>query len=281
MLQDEALIVRLSISKWTARKFDRSITRRVNREYGADEDAGRYNKLLIDKKAIKAVDRAADAARSFHYDNTLPWDDFGGRLLPSANFLKYSQEMRKLKDAFEQAVQEFVGNYQSYLDSAKGKLNGMFNPADYPSTYEIERKFGFDTDITPVPYSEDFRVKLQKHDQSRIEKALEEANERRLQEATRDLYVRIAGVVKRFAETLSDPEAVFRNSLVDNAVELVNLLPKLNVSHDPELEKLRKEVSKKLASHEPQNLREVPEVRAKAAKDADAILKKMSGFLGQ
>jgi len=105
--------------------------------------------------------------------------------------------------------------------------------------------------------------------------------DRRVKNATEDLFRRLAEVTKRFAETLSNPDAIFRDSLVENAVELVNLLPRLNVANDPELEKIRKEVSKKLASQDAENLRNAPKVRQKAADDAQAILDKMSGFLGK
>ncbi len=281
MLHEEAMIVRVSISKWTARKFDKGVTRKVIRDLGARDDAGRFNKVLIAKEAIQTIDRAATAARSYHYEHTLPWDDFGGRLLPAAEFMEYSKEMRQLKERFDQAVEEFIQNYPEYRERAKEALNGMFNPADYPNTQEIKRKFGFDTSIEPVPHKEDFRVKLQQRDQKKIAKALEESIERRMQEATQDLYVRVADVVKRFAETLSEPDKIFRDSLVENAVEMVNLLPKLNVANDPDLENLRKEVSQKLAKVQPEVLRTEPEVRAQTAKDAKAILDKMAGYLGK
>jgi len=281
MLHDEAMIVRLSISKWTARKFDKTITQKVIREYGTADDSGRFNKVLIAKESIQVIDRAATAARAFHYEQTLPWDDAGGRILPAKNFMAYSKEMRTLKEKFGEAVREFVQNYPQYREEAETRLSGMFNPADYPSTHEIERKFDFGTDIEPVPHADDFRVKLQKRDSDRISKALEESVDRRVKNATEDLFRRLAEVTKRFAETLSNPDAIFRDSLVENAVELVNLLPRLNVANDPELEKIRKEVSKKLASQDAENLRNAPKVRQKAADDAQAILDKMSGFLGK
>lgn len=281
MLHNDAMIVRLSISKWTARKFDKSITRKVAREYGTSEDAGRYNKVLIAKEAIQAIDKATTAARSYHYEHTLPWDDFGGRLLPSKQFMEYSKEMRHLKSQFESAVAEFVKNYPQYREEARKRLNGMFNVTDYPAPFEIDRKFDFSTDIEPVPTAEDFRVNVQKRDKERIQREITESVDKRVKEATRDLYDRLKVVVEHFAEKLSDPEAIFRNSLVENVVELVGLLPKLNVDNDPKLEELRKEVKSKLAKHEPDTLRTSADVRKTAATDAKDILKKMNGYLGK
>ncbi len=279
MLHNEAMIVRLTISKWTARKFDKAVTATATAQYGADKDSGRFNKVLIAKDAIQEVDRAASAARQYHYENTLPWDDHGGRLLPSKNFADYSQKMRELRQEFDSAANEFLQNYNTYREEAKLRLGDMFDPSDYPQSFELSDKFGFESSIEPVPHGQDFRVSLQEKDKEELSKALEETNSRRTERATRDLFQRLADVTQRFVEKLSDPDAIFRDSLVENAVELVNLLPKLNINNDPELEKIRKEVSKKLAQHEPDNLRKDKTIRAKAAKDAQSILDKMSGFV--
>lgn len=278
MLRDEAMIVRLSISCWTARRFDAKVSQKVAADYAVATEVGRYNKVLIAKEAIQIITQAVSAIRTFHYENTLPWDDGGGRILPSKNFMTYSKEMRKFKQRFDDAVVEFIGNYDDYRKEARQRLNGMFREADYPGRREIGRKFGFSTDIDPIPNAEDFRVTLQSKDEARIRKQLEERVEERVVAATKDLFVRLSDVVKKFAEKLADKDAIFRDSLVENVVELVNLLPKLNVANDPELEKLRKEVLKKVCAFEPATLRESDKMRSKAADDAKAILAKMSGY---
>lgn len=278
MLRDEAMIVRLSISQWTARKFDKAATQRIATEYAVDAEVGRYNKILIAKEAIQEITQAVSAIRSFHYENTLPWDDGGGRILPSKNFLTYSKDMRKFKQRFDTAVADFLENYDEYREEARRRLNGLFKETDYPRQREIGRKFGFSTDIEPVPSAEDFRVSLQSKDAIRIQNQLEKRVEERVAEATKDLYIRLNEVVEKFADKLADKDAIFRDSLVENVVELINLLPKLNVANDSELEKLRKEVQKKLCAFEPDTLRQSDDVRSKAAEDAKAILDKMSGY---
>jgi len=46
-LNDRALLVQLSISQWTARKFDKRVTRDVASSHGTTIDVGRYNKVLL------------------------------------------------------------------------------------------------------------------------------------------------------------------------------------------------------------------------------------------
>jgi len=279
MLREEAMIVRLGISNWTARKFDKGVTQRVASEYAVDAEVGRYNKVLIAKESIQEVTQAVSAARTFHYENTLPWDDGGGRILPSKNFETYSKAMRKLKVSFDEAVRNFLDNYDEYREEARRRLNGMFRDSDYPGPREIKRKFDFTTDIEPVPNHKDFRVTLGDKDIKRIQAQLEKRVAERVATATKDLYIRLGEVVSKFAEKLADKDAIFRDSLVENIVGLVNLIPKLNVTNDPELEKLRKETERKICALGPDALRKDEAARSTAAKDANAILDKMSGYI--
>jgi len=274
------MVVRLSISRWTGRKFDKKVTQKVADDYGASVDVGRYNKLLVAGDALKAIVQAVSGARTFHYENTLSWDDFGGRLLPSANFATYSKRMRELRSDFEGAVDTFVENYHEYREEARRRLNGMFNEDDYPYRVEIKTKFAFAVDIEPVPDKDDFRIQVQSRDMGRIKKELESNLKDRTAEAMKELFGRVHKAVGHLAEKLSDGDAIFRDSLVDNVIELANLLPKLNVTNDPKLNGLIAEMKKKLCVFEPQELREDVKVREHAADQAKAILDKMAGYVG-
>lgn len=281
MLRDEAMIVRLSISQWTARKFDRGVTQKVANDYGTSANVGRYNKILIAQDAIKAVTQAVSNARTFHYENTLPWDDTGGRILPSANFLAYSKKMREFRAEFDDAVQTFVSNYAEYREEARRKLGGMFKMEDYPGHYEVRHKYGYSVDIEPIPSAADFRITVSQKDSTRIKKELEARVKDRETEAMKDLYLRLNKTIGHFHEKLSDVDAIFRDSLVENVIELVNLLPRLNIAGDPELDKLLKETQKKLCAFEPDQLRDDAKARSKAAGDAKSILDKMAGYVGK
>jgi hypothetical protein len=69
----------------------------------------------------------------------------------------------------------------------------------------------------------------------------------------------------------------FRDSVVTNLVKLVDVLPKLNVTADPELERLATEVRASLLV-DPQELRKSESVRNETAKAAIAISARMSGL---
>ena len=79
---------------------------------------------------------------------------------------------------------------------------------------------------------------------------------------------------------LSQPEAIFRDSLIENARELCDVLTRLNLTDDPKLETLRRQ-TELLVQSEPQLLRDNPDVRVSTANEAQAILDAMTATYGK
>lgn len=285
-LADKAMIVRVSISQWTARRYDRKVSDKVASDYGASSEAGRYNKLLVAQEAIKAIAKIAGDARTFHYGNTLPWEDGDIRLLPSANYMPYTAKMREFREKFDTAVADFMAVYPSLVEDARRRLNGMFDASDYPLVSELPRRYGFNVAVSPLADASDFRVDLQASEiqaiRADIEFRLREAQERANAELWQRLFDSVSHMADKLAEVTDDgKQGIFRNSLVGNVAELCDLLPRLNVTEDANLEAMRAEVLAKLATADVDTLRKDTATRKQAATDAAAILAAMSGYMGK
>lgn len=288
-LTDKAMLGRLTITQWTARKHDKKVSQEVADNHGASLDSGRYNKVLVSKAALATLQSAANAARTFHYENTLPWATDGARILPAANFFAYSERMRALRAEFDAQVRTFTAGYPDFVADARTRLNGLFNAADYPSVREIERRFSFDVEILPMPDAGDFRVTLGDDEAARIRADIQARCDAAVAGAVRDLWTRVHDAVKHMAERLrsytvddatgkvSNP---FRDSLVTNLRELADLLPRLNVTGDPDLDRMRERLCRELAPHDPATLRDNGAVREQVAKSAEDILAAMAGYIG-
>lgn len=280
-LSEKAMLISLNISQWTARKKDKHVTRNITAQYGADEKAGTFSKALIAKEHLAAIAQAATDARSYHYKMTLPWMDSNGvRILPTAHFSEYSQEMRNYRSEFESRVNRFLDNYPQFVDQARYSLNGLFREEDYPDIGRMCKKFSFETDILPVPDASDFRVQLQHEDLAAIKRSTEARLEAAQAQGRRDIYARLAEYVGRMAERLSGEKNVFRDTLVENLRELVDLIPGLNITGDPKIEEIRQEVAAKLTQHSPQMLREHKPARRETAQAAKEIMDKMGAYFG-
>lgn len=275
-----ALLVWLTISTWTARKYDRAVSNKVAADNAATLDAGRYNKHLlpVDAPSYKTLTTIAAGIRQAHYSNTLSWSDEGWRLLPTANYLQYTSWYREQQRALEAALDAFCYDYPQLRDAAAVKLGRLYRDEDYPALSDIRKRFALDVSYAPIPASGDLRVDLAADQVSDIAAAISARTETATAAAMRDAWQRLYDVVARIHERLSQPDAIFRDSLIGNARDICSALQRLNVTDDPDLERMREAVEKGLTAYDPDEIRDYPQLRAQTAQRADDILKKMSGY---
>jgi len=279
-IHSRALLVWLTISTWSARKYDRKVSDEVNRQHNASSDAGRYNKFLLpgDAASYKTLVTLAGSIRAQHYADTLAWSDEGWRLLPTANYLQYTATFRKRAQEFQNALDEFVADYPLLRDRARVKLNGLFRDEDYPSAQDIRQRFALNVEYAPVPADGDLRVDLSSDQIGEIETAISNRVERAVGIAVQDSWQRLYTVVGKISERLNTPDAIFRDSLIENAADLCDTLKRLNVTDDPDLEAMRVRVLRDLTRVSPETLRENKSARDKVAKSADQIMAAMASF---
>jgi hypothetical protein len=284
-LSSRAMLCSLSISVWSARKHDEEASEEIAQRHGAQSDAGRYHKVLLPRAALAEIHKIVSEARQEHYFMTLPWDDNGYRVLPAAAYMDHTEKMRALSNRFTPAVETLVHQFGQLVEEAKVRLGGLFRPGDYPASDELRSKFSFETRVMPLPDAGDFRVALGEEEKERIKRQITAAVEASLQVASRELWQRLYEAVSHMAERLGaykvtedGVEHPFRDSVVTNLVKLVDMLPKLNVTADAELERLATQVRASLLV-DPQELRKSESVRSETAKNASAIAGKMAAYM--
>ncbi len=277
----QALLAGLTISTWSARKYDRKVTDDVHQLKHTANDAGRYNKCLLpgDAASFKALGKIAGEARVKHYTRTLPWTDGSYRLLPVTSYMDYCSDMRSLGTAFEQARDAFIADYPTLVQTAMSHLGIMFNAEDYPDVSRLPRMFAFNVSFVPLPARGDFRLDTLSDDRvADLEAALMLQQSAQLETAMSDAWRRLYDVVVALRNKLADSDSIFRNSLVENIAECCQTLGTLNITHDPNLDQMRQSVLDSLTVHDPDTLRENKIVRSDVAQTADDILKQMSAF---
>jgi hypothetical protein len=288
-LSRKAVLVAVNISQWSARKLDRKITDKVNREHGAAKDAGRYNKLLIDADHLTEMQSLVSKARALHYTMTRPWTDEGPRILPNALFAKFSNEFRTLKREFNDAADRFAAAYPSFVEQRRHALNGLFSEADYPSADQIRSKFNLDLTMLPFPDAEDFRSELDADTVAEIKRELAETSAKAVDGAMAHTANQIIETVGHMAEKLAayksgskgeKAEGVFRDSLVGNVRQLADLLPAFNLTNDPRLTAVTDRIVRELCAEDPETLRQNDQARASVAKSADDIVAEVSTLFG-
>lgn len=286
-LSERAVLAGLHMGVWSGSSHDRDVTEEVSDTHGADlKDSGRYVKQLISRKALRHVSSNANLARRTHRLLTLPWND-DARILSTAGYAAYVEQMRLKRISFEASVTEFCSQLPDLIEEAKKRLGSMFDAEEYPTADQILKKFWIDVEISAVPEAGDFRAELSNASVNAIVKDIEKRTEQRLQQAVNDVFGRIADVTGKMVERLrlykpgngGPAENTFRDSLVYNVKEMADLIPSLNITNDERLTALHQRLINDLAEHPPEVLRENDRLRESTADKAEAILKKVKSFM--
>jgi hypothetical protein len=287
-VSERAMLVRLSISMWRAIRTDEAVNQEVARKHGSDARMGSFKKYLIDPAHLAPMERRAGEAYIMHRRLTLPWSDQGFRVLSMAGYWKYTEEMRKLEAAFwKELDEEFLPNCPEYKRKAKKALGTLWEDTSWPS--DIRSKYGFRVTPQPLPDSSDFRVQLGAEENARVKAEMDRWREETLNTAMKDVWARLYEVVKKMSERLhafapakkkgERSENTFRDTLVSNITDVLDIVPVLNVMGSVELDRMAQDIREGLTRFEPDLLRQDENTRKDVARRADAIVAKMEAFL--
>lgn len=275
-----AMLVELSISTWTARKLDKKVSAEVDLAKGTKTSAVNVNKnLLAGTGFLDTITKYAANARAWHLSQTLPWSDNGQRLLPVSNFIEYKEQLGKLNDNFDALVDKFIDAYPNLVTAAAFQLGDLFNRDEYPEADAIARKFKFSYNFFPVPQAGDFRVDIGEEARKEIEASCNRMSDSRIEGAMKDAWSRLHEHLLRMSERLDYGDAdkkIFRDTLVENAVELVDMLKHFNITRDPKLEQARLDLKSAIGIYDAEMLRELPEARQAVKTKVDEILSKFN-----
>lgn len=284
-----AMLVELSIRSWTGRKLDKTVSSEIDTAKNAKTSVVNANKnLMAGTGVLDKIIKYAANARAWHISQTLPWTDNGSRLLPMSNFMTYKNQLSTMEEEYNALVDKFVDAYPNLIISAAFQLGDLFNRTEYPEIHTLRNRFSFAYNFFPVPNAGDFRIDINEEAKAEIIANCNKAYEDRLNNAMRDAWERLKDCLTRMSDRLvvdvvHDEEGkpshefrVFRNSLVDNALELTDLLKHLNLTKDPLMEQARRDLKHVLDKYDADTLRESFTARTDAKAQVDAILNKMS-----
>jgi hypothetical protein len=257
-IASSAVLIDLNISVWTARKLDKNVSKEIDVNKNTTIKAGNYNKhILAGSDQLDAITKLANEIRDWHSRQTLPWSDAGTRLLPMTNFFDYKQQLGAYEAEFKSRINTFIQQYPNIIQGMAFKLGKLFDRAEYPDADKIASKFNLRYTIMPVPETNDFRVDIADDIRNEMQQEYQKAYEGRVEAAMSDAWSRLHTTLEHMIDRLSGNEKkIFRNSLVDNALELTNLLTRLNVTKDPRLEKARQELEQSLVGVTADELRD-------------------------
>lgn len=273
-----AMLVDLNIAVYSGRKQDKATQSEVTASKGSasKKAASVYKNLFAECKELDAITKFQARARAEHYKLTLPWNDHGARLLPTAALQDYKRTMNRYQNEFDQLVLAFLDKYDTLVAAAAFQLGTLFDRDEYLSRTQVARRFRMDISFTPLPTAGDFRLDIESEVQQELVQQYEKRLQAQLSQATQDSWTRLYEALKRMSDRLTIEEdgkkRVFHDTMVTGAQELCELLTAMNVTQDPALEKARRQLEAVLSGVTPKELREEDSTRIQTKQRVDEIL---------
>jgi len=274
-IQSSAVLVRLNIGTWAARKKDKVQSAEVAVRTGADSKAGNYTKdLMVGTRHVKRLNDFAAQCRLEYNHITLPWDDRGDRLLATSLVFDFKNNFNQKRDDFYRRRDYICEHRDELVLVASHYLGAMYDPTDYPSADEIYGKYKWQLSMKAIPDSGHLCVDLPQQDLDELRAELEQENNAKLKNATGTAWARLHEMLVGMSEKLaqSDDKKRFHDTFLTNPRDLCGLLTHLNITADPELERARQMLEASIATANVDVLRDSEHTRQHMKSKVDAIL---------
>jgi hypothetical protein len=282
-MSERAVLMRLSAGLPGKHRKDRALSEQVKGEHKLGAKAGGWIKNKYPDWALEPLEKLLNEARAYHAAVTLPFDA-GIGILPAALIMEHGNKMREFKYRFEHlAESHFRGRYAEMVEWAKAEHNGTFDAKDYPEVGEVMESFYFKTEPLPVPDAGHFENTVK----SLLGVDTETVNIRvadAMIEAQKELLRRLCDPLRAMATKLAEQpkegkeDIIFRDTLIDNVLEIASLAPKLNISGDPEIDACATLIRQAFGGCKPDVLRKDKGLRDSAKRDAEGLLKRLEGY---
>lgn len=281
-LSDKAMLVSLSQRAWKATAMDKEIASQTETQYEAEAGTMRVIKELTPREYMLPIQQIMNLGRQEHYRITLPGFTRGQHLLATAMFDRYVMIQQEIKEQFYRSVSEFCDIYPDILSEAPNRLRGAYKEADFPTTEQIKGYFEYSHRFAPVPMTNDWRLQgVSGLEMSRLRTEVEEEVHDMFRNATKEIYDRARTVLANIAQQARTYKGGFpgsaqlRDATIANLKDVSDLVLRMNITNDPTLNEIGKEMVEEFSTFEAAELRKSAELRDNIADIAERILKKM------
>ena len=239
------MIVDFNASVYTARKKDHKASEEVNYANSADKGIANVSKNLLGNCAeLQAIQKFVGNLRNLHYSMTLPWSDNGSRLITTAAFFKYNDDMTRLIDEGWDLVRAFGDVYEWKIMDAQATNGSLWNRDEYLTKDAVMQKFSFRLNYTPLPEAGDFRIDIGNEAMTQIKSKYTAHYTTQIEGAMNDLWHRLHDNLTTLARQLDVNDEGKGNRLYDSvfeqALNLTEMLGTCNVTQDTQMEAMRR-----------------------------------------
>mgnify|MGYP006401504215 CR=1 FL=1 len=279
-ISSSAMMVELSISQWLGKKKDRKASKKVTDDNNAETGvANVHKKLLGGCVELEAVHDLTGNIRNEHYRLTMPWLDTGVRLLPTKAYFDYHKMMTEHEQNWHNKVSTFLAAYDWEISQAEARLGDLFNRAEYPTADQLSGKFSFSINYIPMPESGDFRLDIGNQGNTQLADHYQTFYADRIENSYKEVWTRVYTALSKMSERLDytgkEDKKTFRDSLVENVLEITPLLDTFNVTGSSQMSEMKRKLEETMHGITPEALRDDDHLRRETKRNVDDIIKSL------
>ena len=267
-----------------------SVKRRMYSPYALDaEESERYGAGNVNKHLFKGRDNRVKQAISKYTEvytyiksHTVPWST-GVDMLNINLYQEVTHNLRRLIAEANAAVDDLVDNWDYEVQRDYNRLlpTGHASLEDYPTAEHVRDRFGIEVQFMPVPTTGDFRVEISDEDKASLLSRLQDAGRNAERHVINKMLEPMVAAAEKLAVPIGDDGSIFRDSLVENLVDVADRMARVNLSDDPVIQKQIADL-KSIVGQYADNidvLRNSQHVRDVASKQISDLIGQMKGIV--
>jgi hypothetical protein len=238
-----------------------------------------HTEMTLDKDAFNTLTSWEANSRAEHRLRSVPFSDNGPRLIAAAGLFEYKKAMDALVDEGYALWADFLLRYDVAVQDARLLRGDRFDINDYPAVADLRKKFVIKFRILPMPSVNNLPPSIAAFVTNESQAAIDAA----IVDAKRYVFTQLRKPVAHMHEKLigytGGRTGSFHGSLTENIVEILDLLPSLNIDNDPAIDAMAEAMRQALLTYTPDELREDDNIRAATAIAAEKIMSVMDSLI--
>ena len=253
-LTTTSILLHLNLKKWSGEVTDKKALQAVANAFNTDVRKDKYTKSLFVTDCLSEINLIAGRLRNLFYYYTRSWlDNGGGRLIPGRMFQEFSTKYTKLRHEYEQAVMEFIRNYEDHKAEAKSKKGDLYIESQYPPKESLKERFSVQLIALPFPDVDDFRIDAPQEALDELEQNMQQSMSQIEDTLTEEIRKRFTKRIAMLYKTLTVGKR-FNKSLLEELATEIEFATHLQKSINKDFYEDMKKANRILA-YEPEEIR--------------------------
>lgn len=253
-LADRIKIVILSQGFWNPQKHHKAESREENIRHGLDNDAKVHIKLTKHESLLKAI-TIKGQIYNVHRRLTMASPCDGMRVVPVGREFEHSDKLKELSAEFNKHVKDFINDYDSVVERARTKFNGLFDQSMFPPKDIMKDKFYNTTKYMNCPVEGDW----------------EEWLNETVQLGKLELQDRLVKAARHMIDACKSDGKLY-SSVLENLEDICELCGDFNLLDDPIIAKAAEQLKPLARDFSVEILRDNNRLRKETADRASQIL---------